>query len=276
MFGIKQNLRVKVNSLSILSLFLLAVFCSVAYPQQSDGNSQTGALRIKTDVTGVQILLDEQEVGVTPLTLSSVAVGKHRLTFIKDGYQREEREVEVTAAKTASLFVVLKPYETPLPTLPISYQAIHKHFFGGCAGVLTIKNDGIEYKAEDGKDVFNISLRQMKSISRSSGAGIVFGVPTGGGGAVMVGVGNQAAAEHIKSINNFSFRSEAGVESLKKLLPIRIDAEKGFGFWLFEESKDAIDLETALKISEKQTREGFDLLYRLWTADVSLRSKTKP
>lgn len=261
------------------------LFCLPALGQQSKPSSpslpghawMTGSLRVKTDVTGAQVFLDEEAVGQTPLTLTSVAAGKHVLALVKEGYNRHEQEVEVIPSKMASVFVVMMPYATPLPQLPVKYSAIHKHVSGYCKGVLTVNADGLDYKSDDGSDVFHMPISQMRFVSRSTGSGVLFVIPTNRS-VTYVGAGNQAATEQIDSMQR-NIKSKAGVETLKSLVPLRIDMpNRGYGFWAYEEgpaeANDA-NRRSAEENPEMLTRELFDLVFRLWTADLTVRSKAK-
>ena len=63
------------SAVIMLSAFLL-------FGPQQPGEA---SLRVKTDVTQVQVLLDSKEMGETPLTLRSLEPGPHRVMLIKAG-----------------------------------------------------------------------------------------------------------------------------------------------------------------------------------------------
>jgi len=132
--------------------------------------SSDGSLRVKTDVAEVQVLLDGQEVGQTPVTVTPVPAGRHRVTLVKAGYEDYLEEVEVQAGATARMFVVMKRNHVPLPPLPVSYRALHQHRVGVCLGNLTVTAAALDYRSDDGKDVFHIPIRDIRSASRSMGS----------------------------------------------------------------------------------------------------------
>ena len=128
-----------------------------------------GALRIKSDVSDVEVLLDGKSVGQTPLTVSTVT-GRHRVSLAKPGYEDHEEQVTVEAGVTAKLFVVMKPQPTAPPKLPVQFHAIHQHRAGACSGILTVTAEAVDYRSLDGKDVFHIPFAEMRSVVRSMGA----------------------------------------------------------------------------------------------------------
>jgi len=129
-----------------------------------------GTLRVKTDVSAVEVFLDGKSVGTTPVTLPAIAAGTHDLTLAKDGYKDHTQQVDIKAGETLRLFVVMKAEDRPLPELPVTYPAFHKHAAGYCTGELTVTKDAVSYKAKDSHDVFNVPIRDMKLVARSSGA----------------------------------------------------------------------------------------------------------
>ena len=189
----------------------------------------SGALRIKTDITGAQIFLDGQEKGTTPTTLRGLAAGTHQLALIKDGYEAHEQAVTVTAGKTELVVVTMKPLVLPLPQLPAVFRAVHQHRAGSCTGTLTVTAETIEYASDDKDDVFRIPIRTLKSVSRSFGPIPGLG-PTGIGGP-------------------------------GSMMACRVEApDRAYGFWAVEKGMD----DDAPVIAAK-TKELFQVLYRLWT-----------
>ncbi|MCK5454275.1 MAG: serine/threonine protein kinase, partial [Calditrichia bacterium] len=63
--------------------------------------SKTGGLSITTEPSGARVLLDGTEIEnqQTPLNLSNIPIGKHRLEIIKSGYFSVEEEFEVRPAQ---------------------------------------------------------------------------------------------------------------------------------------------------------------------------------
>ncbi len=129
-----------------------------------------GTLRIKTDVSAVEVFLDGKSVGTTPATIPAIPAGTHQLTLAKDGFKDHVQQVEIRAGETVKLFVVMKAEDRPLPALPVAYPAFHKHAMGYCLGTLTITKEAVDFKAKEGHDVFHIPIRDMRMVSRSGGA----------------------------------------------------------------------------------------------------------
>jgi hypothetical protein len=186
-------------------------------------------LRIKTDVMDVEVLVDGENAGRTPLTLQSVKPGRIKLTLVKPGFEDETREVDATAGKTMSLFVVMKKILTPLPELPIHFLGVHEHVTGRCYGQLVVHREYVEYKAEKGPDSFHIQLNAITFLSRSTGP--LFVIPTVApafGGVAVGAVGVER-------------RNPAGV------LPVRVETkERKYGFWVYEETGEASKQTTSL------------------------------
>ena len=188
----------------------------------------TGALRLKTDITGVRIVLDGEEKGTTPATVRGLAPGPHQLALVMDGYEDYERAVTVTAGRTELVAVTMKPLALPLAQLPAVFRAIHQHRTGTCIGTMTVTVDTIEYVADTKDDVFHIPIRTIRSVARSFGP-----IPGLGGGA----------------------------GGPTYMMACRIETpDRAYGFWAVEKGGD----DTVAVMSAK-TKELFEVLYRLWT-----------
>lgn len=217
----------------VFALLLLIAGTSLVSVQ----GQTTGSLRVKTDTADVQVLLDSQDVGRTPLTLRDLPTGKHRLTLLKDGYEDHLQEVEVSARQSNSIFVVMKPLSTKLPDLPVQFKAIHQHRLGTCVGMLTVSAEFLDYKAENDADQFHIPINSIKSVARSWGS-VVGMMPIGIGGAT-------------------------------DLMAFRIETPgRSYGFMAF---KDTVD--DPMKVASEKTRELFEVVYRLWSATLNNTEK---
>ncbi|MEN6611407.1 MAG: PEGA domain-containing protein, partial [Methanoregulaceae archaeon] len=73
-------------------------------------------LEITSTPSGAAVFLDNVSMGVTPLTLTSVAAGQHTLLVQKSGYQDEQILVQTTQGTIFPLDLTLGPAETPAPT----------------------------------------------------------------------------------------------------------------------------------------------------------------
>jgi hypothetical protein len=198
-----------------------------------------GTLRVKTDASDVQVLVDGQEAGHTPLTLRDVPSGKHRLALLKDGYEDHLQEIEVLANQPNSIFVVMKPLNIKLPQLPVEFKAIHQHRLGTCVGVLTVSAEALDYKAENDSDKFHIPIATLKSVSRSWGAVA---------GMTPIGIGGPT-----------------------DLMAFRVEAPgRSYGFMAF---KDTIN--DPVKVASEKTRELYEVVHKLWAATLSPAEKSK-
>ena len=188
-----------------------------------------GALRVKTDITGVQIFLDGQERGTTPTTLRGLVPGPHQLALVKDGYEAHEQAVTVTAGKTELVVVAMKPLALPPPQLPAVFRAVHQHRLGTCIGTLTVTAETIEFTGGTKEDIFRIPIHTLRSVSRSFGPVPGMG-PTGIGGP-------------------------------SSMMACRIEAPgRAYGFWAVEKGMD-----DDVQVMAAKTKELFHVVYRLWT-----------
>jgi hypothetical protein len=209
------------TSLALIALALLAA--------PAGGQDGTSTLRIKSDVTDVEVLIDGESAGRTPLTLTSVKPGKIKLTFVKPGFEDQTREADALAGKTASVFVVMKKILGPFPELPISFLGVHEHTAGRCYGRLVVHRDHLEYKADKGPDSFQIPLASITFLSRSTGP--LFVIPTASPTFGGVNVGAYGIER----------KNPAGV------LPVRVETkERKYGFWVYEEGGEAANHTTSL------------------------------
>ncbi len=198
-------------------------------PTNAVSNQAVGVLRVKTDVTGAQVVLDDQEVGLTPLTLRSVTVGKHRLLVLKEGFEDHTQEVDVIQAKPTSVFVVMKPSRLEMPELPQTFNVIHQHRLGSCHGKLTVTAEALDYQAENDSDKFHIPIASLTSVSRSWG-------PTAG---------------------TFAF----GIRAPTDAMAFRVTTSgRSYGFLAFQDSP-----EDKMAIASVKTKELHSIVYRLWS-----------
>jgi hypothetical protein len=210
--------------------FLLAIVVASRQNGAAMRASQevAGALRVKTDITGVHIFLDGEEKGTTPTTLRGLAPGQHQLALVKDGYEAQETAVTITAGATELVAVTMKPLVLPLPQLPAVFRAIHQHRLGTCIGTMTVTADAIDFVGDTKEDVFHIPIRTLRSVSHSFGR-----IPGMGG----------------------------GMDGSSSLMACRFEApDRAFGFWAVE--KDGND---TVEVMSVKTRELLQVLYRLWT-----------
>jgi hypothetical protein len=148
----------------------------------------------------------------------------------------------VSPGKSNSLFVVLKPRNIKLPDLPVTFKVVHRHLVGSCSGTLTVSAEAVDYKAEDDADEFHLPIAAMKSVARS--------------------VGPFIARRHTK--DEFNVPSAEG-------LAFRIEAPgRAYTFVAFKETR-----KDESEVLSEETRELYDVVYRLWTATLALPDKSK-
>jgi hypothetical protein len=223
----------------LLGLPFAVVSACLAQNSPAATNSQvTSVLRVKTDTGDVEVWLDGEKVGRTPLTLRTVGVGKHRLALTKDAYEDHFQEIEVLPSQTNSVFVVMKPREVALPPLPAEFKVIHQHRLGKCTGVLTVSTDFLDFKAVDDTDSFHIPIASIKSVARSWGSVA---------GLAPIGIGGPT-----------------------DLMAFRIETPgRSYGFLAF---KDTVD--DPMKVASEKTRELYYLVFKLWSATLKKEKNT--
>ena len=195
----------------------------------------TSVLRVKTDASDVEVWLDGESVGRTPLTLRTVGAGKHRLALTKVGFEDHLQEIDVLLNQTNSVFVVMRPRQVALPPLPAEFKVIHQHRTGKCTGVLTVSSDFLDFKAVDDADTFHIPIATIKSVARSWGSVA---------GLAPIGIGGPT-----------------------DLMAFRIETPgRSYGFLAF---KDTVD--DPIKIASEKTRELYDLVFKLWSATLTAK-----
>lgn len=209
-----------------------------------------GSLRVKTDVSEVEVLLDGVSVGKTPLLLDPVASGAHRLTLIKPGYEDNEQQVQVRPGAMAKVFALMKPLPAPPLQFPQRFYAIHQHAAGACSGVLVVTAEAVDYRSHDGKEVFHIPMQEVKSLSRSMGTAWW---------------------------TNSPLRTPGDRAGCRLEVPGR-----SYGFFAYEEDPALAGspAEGRVKVQDTtaKTKELFELLYRMWSErlDQKLHPKGDP
>jgi hypothetical protein len=200
-----------------------------------------GALRVRTDVAEVKVFLDDQEVGVTPLTVNALTANSHRLMLIRPGYEDHTQQVLIREGETLRLFIVMNPADVKLPQFPVEFHAFHQHRFGGCVGKLIVTAEMLEFRADDGQDTFRLSIRELRSVARSMG-----------------------------TLPNAAWRTPAAMTACRVEFPGR-----GYGFWAREaDDKSPVEAYPVDEITAKKTKELFEIVYQLWMS--SMKASKKP
>lgn len=224
--------------LRLALLFAVGLLLTHAASAQSPG---TATLRVKTDTAGVEVWLDGESVGRTPLTLREVAAGKHRIALLKDGYEDHAEDVEVSPGRANSLFVVMKPRSVKLPDLPVTFKVVDAGRREKYVGTLTVSAEALDYKSENGKHDFRVPVATIKSVVRALSP-VVGGMP------------------QMKSPN-----------SKDEVMAIRVEAPgHTYTFIAFKETR-----KDPFEVANEKTRELYDVVYRLWFATVNGPQKSK-
>jgi hypothetical protein len=117
----------------------------------------TAILRIDSDVTGAQVFMDREYIGVTPLTARDVTPGTHRMNVSAEGYEGVAETIEVVPGPRDLVF---KLREVRLNS---SIDVIHKHRMGSCRGRLTATPQGLRYETTDKDDAFESGLMDLET-----------------------------------------------------------------------------------------------------------------
>lgn len=225
------------NQLRPILLFAIGLVMAHVASAQSQS---TATLRVKTDTADVEVWLDGESVGSTPLTLRNLNTGKHRIVLLKDGYEDQQQEVEISPSQSNSIFVVMKPRTVKLPDLPLEFKVVHEHALKSCRGTLTVSAEALDYKAENDDDQFHIPISTIKSVVRTLGADIG-GMP------------------QLKSPNS------------KQVMVIRIETSgRAYTFWAFQDTR-----KDSSEVANERTRELYYAVYRLWFVRLTPRQKSK-
>ena len=209
-------------------ILLFAVGLLMAHAASAQSQS-TATLRVKTDAADVEVWLDGESVGLTPLTQRNLTSGKHRIVLLKDGYEDHLQDVEVAPDKTTSIFVVMSPRKVKLPDLPLEFKVVHEHQLRSCRGTLTVSAEALDYKAENDADQFHIPISTIKSVVSTSGPVI-------------------ANAPQFKSLNS-------------KMAIVIETSGHTYVFWAFKETR-----KDSTEVANENTRELYSVVYKLWFA----------
>jgi hypothetical protein len=113
-------------------------------------------LHIDSDVTGAQVFIDRNYIGVTPVTASEVAPGPHRLNIVATGYESIAENVEVEPGPRDLQFNFKEV------RLDAAIDVVHKHRLGSCKGRLVATPQGVRYDTDDKDDRFSAALGNLE------------------------------------------------------------------------------------------------------------------
>jgi hypothetical protein len=90
-----------------------AVLVPVAVPLAN------GALSVTSDPAGANVSVDNESVGISPLTVSDIPAGNHLVTIKKEGYRDYSASILIAAGTTGTVSATLLPVK-PLLKSPVS------------------------------------------------------------------------------------------------------------------------------------------------------------
>jgi PKD repeat protein len=99
------------RSLTISLVALLTILPAAAFAGPADGDATAtpavGALSVDTDPPGAAVYVDGRFAGQTPLHVTTLATGDHRVRVVKDGFLENGRTVSITAKQASTVQVRL-------------------------------------------------------------------------------------------------------------------------------------------------------------------------
>ena len=84
----------------------------------------TGSLAVRSDPAGANVYLDGEKAGTTPLTLTAVPAGTHRLLLTLQGYPDISRMVEIASGPNPEVSVTFTGKRMPGFALPVALGAL--------------------------------------------------------------------------------------------------------------------------------------------------------
>jgi hypothetical protein len=125
----------------------------------SEGEPLTATLRINSDVPGAEVFLDRTFLGVTPLTVTDVAPGSHRLNVTATGHEGLAETIDVVPGPREITF------EFKAIRLDVTAGVVHKHALGSCEGTLSATPDGLRYDTTNKDDAFMVPLTGLDTFA---------------------------------------------------------------------------------------------------------------
>jgi len=120
-------------------LVMLVLLTTLAIAQEGKGS-----LKVETVPENATVYIDDKPEGTTPLIISNISAGKHRLVIKKDGYHTAERVIDIPADDVKSVKILLTPLRDtprqnippPIPPTPVrtedkKYDGVHFGIRGG-------------------------------------------------------------------------------------------------------------------------------------------------
>lgn len=80
---------------------------TAAQTKLKDLESKTGLVAVQVNEAGATVLIDDRQVGVSPIPAARVSAGPRKIKVTKDGFLTAERDATVTAGQTATVQLTL-------------------------------------------------------------------------------------------------------------------------------------------------------------------------
>jgi len=96
---------------------------SSAKSERSNARSDAavaGRLLVRSTPAGAHVFVDGREAGRTPVAVRELANGEHRVRVVRDGYDTEERRVQISASRPAQSLTLPLSRVTPVAQAPAS------------------------------------------------------------------------------------------------------------------------------------------------------------
>jgi|GEM_PF-1882232 hypothetical protein len=107
-----MNVTVSANQVSLVNTTLIPV----------SGRLAKGAVSVSSIPSGATIILDNRSIGISPVTVSDIAVGDHRVVLQMEGYQDYSTSIFITAGTNGTVSATLLPVTPALhsPVMPLT------------------------------------------------------------------------------------------------------------------------------------------------------------
>jgi hypothetical protein len=116
-------------------------------------------LRVESDVAGASVFLDRKFLGTTPVEVSGLEPGTHRLNVSAEGHEMYGEPVELRAGANE---VVVRFREVRLDE---RIAVSHKHGIGSCRGELVATPSGLRFESEKPGDSFEAPFTALEPLA---------------------------------------------------------------------------------------------------------------
>jgi hypothetical protein len=96
------------QALSIVRGGIASLYFALA-PVAGDASATGGGLQVATEPAGARVFVDGEARGVSPVTLTNLAVGEHTVSVRSASGEAFNRTVNITAASVQSLVIAMRP-----------------------------------------------------------------------------------------------------------------------------------------------------------------------